>query len=72
MKGDELPVDGYPRTSPEIEKSYVCSRLERGDLVIAIRATVGNCLPVPDELIGANLTQGTAKISPGQGPNEIS
>lgn len=65
MKGDELPVSGYPNTSPEIERSYVRSRMEKGDLVIAIRATVGKCLRLPDELIGANLTQGTAKVSPG-------
>ena len=65
MKGDELPISGYPHTSPEIEKSYARSRMERGDLVIAIRATVGKCLRLPDELVGANLTQGTAKISPG-------
>lgn len=65
MKGDALPLTGYPLTSPEIAKSYARSALERGDLVMAIRATVGKCLRVPDELIGANLTQGTAKISPG-------
>lgn len=65
MKGDDLPISGYPLTSPEIEQSYARSRMERGDLVIAIRATVGKCLRLPDELIGANLTQGTAKISPG-------
>lgn len=65
MKGDELPVTGYPHTSPDIEKSFARSRMEKGDLVIAIRATVGKCLRLPDELVGANLTQGTAKISPG-------
>lgn len=31
---------------------------------MAIRATVGKVLPVPDDLDGANLTQGTARISP--------
>lgn len=65
MKGEALPLSGYPHTSPEIAKSYSRSALERGDLVMAIRATVGKCLRVPDELVGANLTQGTAKISPG-------
>ncbi|MBW4708119.1 restriction endonuclease subunit S [Roseobacter sp. YSTF-M11] len=65
MKGEALPLSDYPHTSPEIAKSYSRSALERGDLVMAIRATVGKCLRVPDELVGANLTQGTAKISPG-------
>jgi type I restriction enzyme, S subunit len=34
-------------------------------VVVAIRATIGKALPVPPELDGANLTQGTAKVSPG-------
>ncbi|TBO34443.1 restriction endonuclease subunit S [Aquabacterium lacunae] len=65
MAGDELPLDGYPKTSPEIDASYARSKVSAGDLVIAIRATVGKCLPVPKELDGANLTQGTARIAPG-------
>lgn len=65
MASDELPLDGYPKTSPEIDASYARSKVSAGDLVIAIRATVGKCLPVPKELDGANLTQGTARIAPG-------
>ncbi|MBE9070973.1 restriction endonuclease subunit S [Leptolyngbya cf. ectocarpi LEGE 11479] len=65
MAGDELPLEGYSRTSPEIDSSYQRSKVSTGDIVIAIRATVGKCLPVPPELEGANLTQGTAKVSPG-------
>ena len=37
-----------------------------GDVVVAIRATVGKALLVPDYLDGANLTQGTAKVAPGE------
>ena len=33
---------------------------------MSIRASVGKCLPIPDELAIANLTQGTAKISAGK------
>ncbi len=33
--------------------------------MVAIRATGGKVLVVPEELDGANLTQGTAKFSPG-------
>lgn len=64
MSGDALPLTGYPKTSPEIDASYARSRVSAGDLVISIRASVGKCLPVPPELDGANLTQGTAKIAP--------
>ncbi|MBF3496273.1 restriction endonuclease subunit S [Burkholderia pseudomallei] len=67
MAGDSLPLDGYALTSPEIDAAYTRSKVRTGDLVIAIRATVGKCLPVPRELDGANLTQGTAKVSPGDG-----
>lgn len=66
MSGDELPLGGYSLTSPEIDSSYSRSKVEAGDIVIAIRATVGKCLPVPPELTGAKLTQGTAKVSPGE------
>lgn len=65
MSGDELPVSGYPLTSPEIDESYARSRVRLGDIVMSIRASVGKCLPVPDGLSVANLTQGTAKVSPG-------
>lgn len=65
MSGDELPPDGYLRTSPEIDASYRRSKVAVGDIVVAIRASVGKALLVPPHLEGANLTQGTAKVSPG-------
>jgi type I restriction enzyme S subunit len=65
MAGNELAREGYLRTSPAIDNSYRRSRVHEGDIVIAIRATVGKALPVPAYLDGANLTQGTAKISSG-------
>ena len=64
MSGDQLPAEGYLRTSPEIDQAYARSKVSAGDLVIAIRATVGKPLIVPPLLEGANLTQGTAKFSP--------
>ena len=65
MAGDRLILETCQRTSMEIDESYARSKVEAGDLVIAIRATVGRVLEVPIELHGANLTQGTAKFSPG-------
>jgi type I restriction enzyme S subunit len=64
MSGDVLPIDGYSKTSKFIDDSFKRSKVYEGDLVIGIRASVGKCLPVPKEISGANLTQGTAKISP--------
>ena len=65
MAGDSLHLDTCQCTSQEIDDAYARSRVYEGDLVIAIRATVGKTLEVPSELSGANLTQGTAKFSPG-------
>jgi len=66
MSGDSLPVDGYAKTSPAIASSFARSMVAENDIVIAIRATVGKCHLVPAQLAGANLTQGTAKISPAR------
>jgi len=66
MNSDRLPLTGYALTSPEIDKAYSRSRVFPGDIVISIRASIGKCLPVPAALEVANLTQGTAKISPGK------
>ena len=66
MSGDKLLLETCQRTSLEIDGAYARSRVNEGDLVIAIRATVGKALVVPQELDGANLTQGTAKFSPGE------
>jgi type I restriction enzyme S subunit len=66
MKGESLPRTGYLRTSRGIDCSYTRSKVESGDLVVAIRATLGKGLLVPEYLAGANLTQGTAKVSPGE------
>ena len=66
MSGDCLPCDGLLRTSPEIDASYSRSKVNTGDFVIAIRATIGKLLIVPERLNGANLTQGTAKLQSRQ------
>jgi type I restriction enzyme S subunit len=66
MAGDEFPESGYLRTSEEIDRSYSRSKVRPNDLVVAIRATLGKGLLVPEFLDGANLTQGTARVSPGE------
>lgn len=54
------------RTTFAIEAGYARSRLVEGDLVIAIRGSVGEVGVVPAELAGANLTQDAARIAPGR------
>ena len=58
-------------TSRRIASNYARSEVRTGDIVMAIRATVGKVLPVSNELDGANLTQGTAKISSNKCTDEI-
>ncbi len=58
-----LRLDQLNRTTFEIESGYARSRLRGGDLVIAIRGSIGEVAVVPDELEGANLTQDAARVS---------
>lgn len=60
-----LRLDKMKRTSPEIERKYVRSRLLPGDVVISIRGSTGEAAIVPPELAGANLTQDAARLAPG-------
>lgn len=64
MARPQLTTVGMLRTAPEIAARYRRSAVREGDIVFAIRATVGKMRFVPKELDGANLTQGTARIAP--------
>ncbi|WP_404959600.1 restriction endonuclease subunit S [Streptomyces sp. 147326] len=63
VAANRLSLNSLNRTTREIEANYARSRLKGGDLVIAIRGSVGEIAVVPDELTGANLTQDAARIS---------
>jgi type I restriction enzyme, S subunit len=60
-----LRLDLRNKTTREIESRYIRSRLLGGDLVYAIRGSIGMVEVVPEEVEGANLTQDAARISPG-------
>ena len=69
VKGGDVAPDRLRRellrcTDPEIEAGYERSRLRGGDLVYAIRGSIGACELVPAECAGVNITQDTAKIAP--------
>lgn len=63
VAADRLQVNKLNKTTFEIESGHVRSRLRRGDLVYAIRGSIGEVAMVPDELEGANLTQDAARIA---------
>jgi len=67
VKPDRLTLDQLNRTDPEIEAGYVRSRMKAGEIVFSIRGSYGDVEIVPVELDGCNLTQDTARISPGEG-----
>lgn len=63
MIGRELKTDGMLRTSLEIAEKFKRSSVNAGDIVYALRGVIGHVQKVPQCLDGANLTQGTARIS---------
>ena len=71
IKNGAILTDGLRHTSKEIAQKFERSKVRAGELVMSIRATVGTTAIVPNELDGANLTQGTARISPGKLTNAI-
>jgi type I restriction enzyme S subunit len=60
----EVAVEQLRRTNPAIAAKFERSRVDAGDIVMSIRATVGTSALVTNGVAGANLTQGTARISP--------
>lgn len=52
------------KTTFEIEERFARARLRAGDIVFAIRGSIGSAQIVPIELQGANITQDVARISP--------
>lgn len=62
----QIRIDGLRRTDPAIAEKFPRSCVRAGEIVMSIRATVGTTAIVPAALDGSNLTQGTARISPGE------
>lgn len=64
---ENLEIDSLSRTSREIHNQYKRAAVHPGDIVIAMRASIGAVALVPDDIPEANLTQGTARIAARQG-----
>jgi len=64
IKDGKILIDRLNKTSKKIASKYDRSKCETGDVVLSIRASIGDCAIVPLELNGVNLTQGTARVSP--------
>ncbi|EQB4867310.1 restriction endonuclease subunit S, partial [Klebsiella aerogenes] len=59
-----IQLESLPKTSKIIEKNYPRSRLDGGEVILGIRASIGSAYVVPLELKGANLSRGVARIQP--------
>ncbi|CAI1088112.1 restriction endonuclease subunit S [Serratia grimesii] len=57
--------ESLQKTSERIEQNYPRSRLEGGEVILGIRASIGSAYVVPLELKGVNLSRGVARIQPG-------
>ena len=66
IKNGRINTKELRHTAPKIAARFSRSRVSEGDLVMSIRATVGTVAKVTSDLEGANLTQGTARIAPGE------
>ncbi|MEV3921127.1 restriction endonuclease subunit S [Actinomadura coerulea] len=64
---ENLRINSLSRTSREIHNQYKRAAVHPGDIVMAMRASIGAVALVPDDIPEANLTQGTARIAARQG-----
>ena len=61
--GGEIKIEDLQRTSSEIHHKYRRSAVHPNDIVFSLRGNIGRTSIVPTELLEANLTKGTARIS---------
>ena len=66
---ERLRAENLHHTTPEIEAPYARARLRTGDIVYAIRGSIGMSALVPADVEGANLTQDAARVAPRSGIN---
>jgi type I restriction enzyme S subunit len=60
---DKLALSAIRKTSPAIDQEFKRSRLKEGDILLSIRGTVGRLVVIPSELVGANITQDSARLT---------
>ena len=63
VSSEQLRLEKLSKTTRSIESHHARSRLRTGDLVYAIRGSIGDVAMIPSQLNGANLTQDAARVS---------
>ncbi|MFI2948544.1 restriction endonuclease subunit S [Serratia nematodiphila] len=59
-----IRLEDMIRTSEETNKAYRKTILEKDEIVMALRGEIGLARLIDDNLVGANITRGLARISP--------
>lgn len=59
-------LNNFQKTSATIESKFPRSRLEGGEVILGIRASIGAAFVVPQSFKGVNLSRGIARIIPNQ------
>lgn len=62
MTSGQFNIENLQKTTLEISNQYPRSRLLGGEVILGIRASIGAAYVVPEELAGANLSRGVARI----------
>lgn len=55
------------KVTESVEKTSVSTRLQGGELLISVMATIGRTFVVPDSMAGFNVNRALAVIAPGRG-----
>ncbi|HHT8377879.1 MULTISPECIES: restriction endonuclease subunit S [Citrobacter] len=61
---DVMRLEDMIRTPEETNKAYRKTILEKDEIVMALRGEIGLARIIDDNLVGANITRGLARISP--------
>jgi len=66
IKNGVINADNLLRTSHEIANKFERTKCSFGDIIMTIRATIGDVALIDEDLDGVNLSRGTAIISPNE------
>lgn len=64
LRARRLEVEALHRTSEALDQDFARSRLNSGDVVLAIRGSYDRSLVVPPGVAGANVSRDVARIAP--------
>ncbi len=67
MTNGKFELADLQQTTAEIASAYPRSKLEGGEVLLGIRASIGAAVVAPQHLKGANLSRGVARIECGDG-----